>query len=166
MNVDIMVRAMIRPLAMVLLGVAFAAVHPDLAAGQQQPGLQLGVWHGWLTRGTDDSTRVLLDVEADKKHLYITMRARNSPDYGMSGVKLKDDVLTFDWYVGLNAVLQCRLSRRGGPGFDGMCIDRTPGADGKQLKVWLNMMPPDSTERGGTEWSRVERPGARERDAR
>ncbi len=130
--------------AMLAAGMALLAATAQPAAAQQHPDITLGVWHGWLVRGEDDSTRVQFDVAADKKHLYITMRARNSPDYGMSGVKLKDDVLTFDWYIGLNAVLQCRLSRRGGPTFDGLCIDRTPGEDGQQVKVWLDMSPPDS----------------------
>ncbi len=127
-------------------GALALATAPRPCAAQQHPDIALGVWHGWLVRGEDDSTRVLFDVETDRKqHLYITMRARNSPDYGMSGVKLKNDVLTFDWYVGLDAVLQCRLSRRGGPSFDGTCIDRTPGEDGQPIKVWLDMSPPDST---------------------
>ncbi len=131
--------------ALLVASVAMLAGTPRPAAAQQHPDMALGIWHGWLTQQTDDSTRVLFDVEADKKHLYITMRARNSADYGMSGVKLRDNVLTFDWYLGLNSVLQCRLSRRGGPTFDGMCIDRMPGQDGRQVRVWLNMSPPDSS---------------------
>ena len=132
------------------LAAASVLLAPPVARGQVPTNLKLGIWHGWIMPEDQDSTRVTFDVEADKKHIYVTMRSRGSADYGMSGVKLKDDVLTFDWYLGTTSPLFCRLSRHGGEGFDGSCIDRRPGADGKQLKVWMNMSPPrDSGARGG-----------------
>ncbi|HEX3928721.1 MAG TPA: hypothetical protein VHW65_12070 [Gemmatimonadales bacterium] len=116
-------------------------------SAQAPPDLKLGVWRGWIMQEGQDSVRAQFDVEADKKHLYVTMRTRGSADYGMAGVKLKNDVLTFEWYVGAGGDLYCRLSRHGGVGFDGDCIDRRPGPTGQPVKVWMNMMPPRDSGR-------------------
>ena len=60
----------------------------------------------------------------------------------MIGVKLRDNVMTFDWAIGLGSTLSCRMTRRDGRTFEGQCGDRRPGLDGKPLNVWMMMTPP------------------------
>ena len=107
-----------------------------------------GLWRGWIQMVNADSVRVTFMVETRGKDIYLTMRSRNGGDYGMGDVKLKDDVLTFTWALGVGSFLPCRLVRRDGRSFDGECNDRRPSPqDGKTLKVWMTMIPPDTTVR-------------------
>lgn len=118
------------------------AQRPDTA---QASTLQPGVWNGWLRWADDDSLRAQFLVEVKGKDIWITMRSRNNPDFGMGDIRLKDEVLTFNWALGAGTTLQCRLSRRGGPGFDGLCTDGAIGSHEKPLRVLINMRPPGGT---------------------
>ena len=127
-----------RPMAMAVVGLLLAAV-----PGRAQD-LRDGTWRGWLQQTDQDSIRVSYLVQHSGKHILITLTGRSGIQYDMSGVKLKNDVLTFDWAMGLGSFLYCRLSRRDGRTFEGTCNDRTPGATGKGIRVWL-LMTPDTT---------------------
>ncbi len=117
------------------------------AAAPAWPGLPLGTWRGWLQQPNQDSIRASFLVDADKKHIFITLSTRSGGSFDMSGVKLKDNVLTFDWALGAGSTMSCRMTRRDGKSFEGRCGDRRPGLDGKPLDLWLMMSPPgrDST---------------------
>lgn len=127
-----------RPMAMAVVGLLLAAV-----PGRAQD-LRDGTWRGWLQQTDQDSIRVSYLVQHSGKHILITLTGRSGIQYDMSGVKLKNDVLTFDWAMGFGSFLYCRLSRRDGKSFEGTCNDRTPGATGKGIRVWL-LMTPDTT---------------------
>jgi hypothetical protein len=118
-----------------------ALAHPQPASGQGMPD---GTWGGWLQQADQDSIRVSYVVQHSGKHILITLRGRSGIVYDMSGARLKNDVLTFDWAMGLGSFLYCRLSRRDGRSFEGTCNDRSPGQTGKGIRVWLMMVPPDS----------------------
>lgn len=114
-------------------------------AAQQSPGMVSGAWRGWVLRPEVDSIRATFFVDARGKHISILMRTPNNPDYGMSDVKLKDDVLTFTWAMGLGSLLSCRLSRRGGTFFDGLCLDTHLDDNGHQARLFMSMYPPRDT---------------------
>jgi hypothetical protein len=116
--------------------------HPQRAAAQ---GIADGTWRGWLQQPDQDSIRVSYVVQHSGTHILITLTGRSGINYDMSGARLRNDVLTFDWEMGLGASLYCRLTRRDGRSFEGTCNDRTPGATGKGVRVWLMMTPPDSS---------------------
>jgi len=128
-------------LAATILG-ALVFAEPEPAPGQGMPD---GTWRGWLQQADQDSIRVSYLVQHSGGHILITLTGRSGITYDMSGAKLRDDVLTFDWSVGLGAFLYCRLSRRDGRTFEGTCNDRSPGATGKGVRVWMMMTPPDSS---------------------
>lgn len=111
------------------------------ASGQD---LRDGTWRGWLQQTDQDSIRVSYLVQHSGKHILITLTGRSGIQYDMSGVKLRNDVLTFDWAMGFGSFLYCRLSRRDGRSFEGTCNDRSPGATGKGIRVWLMMTPPET----------------------
>jgi hypothetical protein len=112
----------------------------------QTPAIAPGVWRGYLMWSENDSLPVRFLVQVKGKDIWITMRSRNNPDYGMGDIKLKNEVLTFSWALGAGTFLQCRLSRRGGPSFDGLCKDSPLGSQGKPINVLISMRPPsDST---------------------
>lgn len=115
------------------------------SATAQQPAsatMVTGVWHGWVLQPDEDSLQVTFVVAQKGKNITITLRSPNNPDYDMSDVKLKDDVLTFSWVMGQGSFLLCRLSRRGGPGFDGQCQDGRLDSQGGRNRVFMNMAPP------------------------
>lgn len=115
------------------------------SATAQQPAsatMITGVWHGWVLQPDEDSLQVTFVVAQKGKNITITLRSPNNPDYDMSDVKLKDDVLTFSWVMGQGSFLLCRLSRRGGPGFDGQCQDGRLDSQGGRNRVFMNMAPP------------------------
>jgi len=120
------------------------------AAAQQAASATMvtGVWRGWVMQPDDDSLRVSFLVEQKGKNITIVLRSPNNPDYGMGDVKLKDDVLTFSWAMGQGSVLLCRLSRRGGPGFDGQCQDGRLDSQGGRNRIFMNMAPPRIGGRG------------------
>jgi hypothetical protein len=127
-------------LAGAMLG-AIVLAQPERARGQEMPD---GTWRGWLQQADQDSIRVSYFVQHSGKHILITLTGRSGIVYDMSDAKLRNDVLTFDWAMGLGAFLYCRLSRRDGRTFEGTCNDRSPGPTGKGVRVWLMMVPPDS----------------------
>lgn len=131
-----------RALLSAAIVVASALAHPRPVVAQ---GMADGVWRGWLQQLDEDSIRVSFAVQHSGRHILITLSGRSGVTYDMSGVKLKDDVLTFDWAMGLGSFLYCRISRRDGRSFEGTCDDRSPGQVGKPVKVWMLMNPPDST---------------------
>jgi len=128
-------------LAATILG-ALVFAEPEPAPGQGMPD---GTWRGWLQQADQDSIRVSYLVQHSGNHILITLTGRSGITYDMSGAKLRDDVLTFDWSVGLGAFLYCRLSRRDGRTFEGTCNDQSPGTTGKGVRVWMMMTPPDSS---------------------
>ena len=128
------------------------AVMVTASARAQQPAsasMVTGEWTGWVLQPDEDSLKVSFFVEQQGKHYTILMRAPNNPDYGMSDVKLKDDVLTFSWVMGQGSFLLCRLSRRGGPGFDGQCQDGRLDSQGGRNRIFMNMSPPRASGRRG-----------------
>ena len=127
--------------ALVCAAVIALGLHGGRAGAQQ---MRPGIWRGWLQQTDQDSIRVSFAVDHAGKHLLITLRGRGGISYDMSGAKVKDDVLTFDWAMGLGSFLYCRLTRRDGRSFEGTCNDRTPGVSGKGVAVWMMMTPPDS----------------------
>jgi hypothetical protein len=141
-----MYRAM---LALSALGIAMAV--PLHRAAAQETDMRNGTWRGWLLQPDQDSIPVSYAVSHYDKHLLITLRGRSGIVYDMSGAKVKDDVLTFDWPMGAGADLYCRLTRRDGKSFEGTCNDRSPGATGQALRVWMLMNPPrdSATSRPG-----------------
>lgn len=124
---------------------AIALAGPPPAAGQD---MRDGTWRGWLQQRDQDSIRVSFAVQHSGKDILITMSGRSGVTYDMAGVRLKNDVLTFDWSMGLGSFLYCRLSRRDGRTFEGTCNDRSPGQTGRQVRVWIMMTPPDSSRSG------------------
>jgi hypothetical protein len=117
------------------------------SAGAQVPAsatMASGVWRGWVLREDEDSLDVSFLVQQKGKKISIVLRSANNPDYGMGDVKLKDDVLTFSWAMGQGSFLLCRLSRRGGPGFDGLCQDGRLDSQGGRSRIFMNMTPPRS----------------------
>ena len=125
-----------------------AATHADRAAAQDLD-MRNGTWRGWLLQEDQDSIPVSYAVSHYDRHLIITLRGRSGITYDMSGAKVKDDILTFDWPMGFSSMLYCRLTRRDGKSFEGTCNDRSPGQTGKGIRVWMLMNPParDSTSR-------------------
>jgi hypothetical protein len=121
----------------------FALTAPQSARAQNT--LPLGLWRGWIQQPDQDSIRVSYQVQKSGKHILITLTGRSGIAYDMSDAKVKDDVLTFDWVMGLGSSLYCRLTRRDGKSFEGLCNDRTPGQTGKGVRVWMIMTPTDST---------------------
>lgn len=103
-----------------------------------------GTWHGWLQQPDQDSIRVSYAVSHSGKHILITMRGRSGIVYDMDDAKVRHNVLTFDWDLGLGSILSCRLSRRNGRDFEGVCDDRSPGDTGQPVHVWMLMTAPDS----------------------
>ncbi|HEY3934040.1 MAG TPA: hypothetical protein VGL65_05420 [Gemmatimonadales bacterium] len=103
-----------------------------------------GRWRGWLQEADEDSIRVSFAVQHTGKHILMVMSGRSGISYDMADIKVKNDVLTFDWAMGLNSFLFCRLTRRDGRSFEGTCNDRSPGETGKPVRVWMIMSPPDS----------------------
>lgn len=127
-----------------IAGMMFAVIalaHAEPATCQDMPD---GTWRGWLQQTDQDSIRVSYVVRHSGKHILITMSGRSGVAYDMSGAHVKNDVLTFDWAMGLGSFLYCRLSRRDGRSFEGTCNDRSPGQAGKPVRVWMMMTPPDS----------------------
>ena len=123
---------------------------PALATAQL-PGassISSGTWRGWILSEDADSVPASWIVQQKGKSVTIVLRSPNNPDYGMGDVKLKDDVLSFSWSMGLGSVLVCRLSRRGSPQFDGTCQDARLDSQGGRNKLLVNMTPPRSTARG------------------
>ena len=127
-------------IAILAVTLAAGATHGATA----QNSLPVGRWRGVIQQTGQDSIRVTFAVQKSGKNILITMSGRSGITYDMSGVKLKADVLTFDWYMGLNSFLYCRLSRRDGRSFEGICNDRSPGTTGP-VRVWMMMTPTDST---------------------
>ena len=128
-----------------VLLVCWLALLGGARAEAQQPAsatVVSGVWHGWVLQPDEDSLNVTFVVAQKGKNITITLRSPNNPDYDMSDVKLKDDVLTFSWVMGQGSFLLCRLSRRGGPGFDGQCQDGRLDSQGGRNRVFMNMTPP------------------------
>lgn len=119
-------------------------------ATAQATDMRDGTWRGWLMQTDQDSIQVTYAVSHYDKHLLITLRGRSGVIYDMSDAKVKDDVLTFDWPMGMSSSLYCRLTRRDGKSFEGTCNDRTPGQSGKGIRVWMLMNPParDSMQGG------------------
>ncbi|HEY4321971.1 MAG TPA: hypothetical protein VGM77_12440 [Gemmatimonadales bacterium] len=101
-----------------------------------------GRWRGWLQQPDQDSIRVSYDVQHVGKHIVITLTGRSGVTYDMAGAKVKNDVLTFDWNTGPASFLYCRLSRRDGMTFEGICNDRSPGETGSGIHLWMMMTPP------------------------
>jgi len=132
-------RAHVSGLAVAIL---MATVTPR--RGVAQNTMPLGTWRGWLQQPDQDSIRVSYLVQKSGKHLLITMTGRSGIAYDMSDAKVKNDVLTFDWVMGLGSSMYCRLTRRDGKSFEGLCNDRTPGQSGKGVRVWMMMTPTDS----------------------
>ncbi len=128
--------------------VAVMLVAAVIVTGAARPAtaqeMRPGIWRGWLQQADQDSIRVSFAVDQAGRHLLITLRGRGGITYDMSGAKVKNDVLTFDWAMGLGSFLYCRLTRRDGRSFEGTCNDRTPGATGNGVAVWMMMTPPDS----------------------
>jgi len=120
---------------------------PALAQSQAPQTVDMvnGTWRGWLLQTGEDSIRVSYDISHYNKHLLITLRGRSGITYDMSDAKVKDDVLTFDWVMGMNTNMFCRLTRRDGKSFEGTCNDHSPGPVGKPIRVWMLMNPPDSS---------------------
>ncbi len=135
----------------VLLVLSLALLVTARARAQQPASATMvtGEWTGWVLQPDEDSLKVSFVVEQQGKHYTIMMRAPNNPDYGMSDVKLKDDVLTFSWVMGQGSFLLCRLSRRGGPGFDGQCQDGRLDSQGGRNRIFMNMTPPRASGRRG-----------------
>ncbi len=125
-----------------LLGSTVAAQLPASAT------MVSGLWRGWVLQPDEDSLRVTFLIEQKGKNLTIVLRSPNNPDYGMGDIKLKDDVLTFNWAMGQGSVLLCRLSRRGSPGFDGQCQDGRLDSQGGRNRIFMNMAPPRAGGRG------------------
>lgn len=137
----------------VMLGILIAG--PCMARAQTTPApppplldMRDGTWRGWLLQKDQDSIQVTYAVSHYQKHLLITLRGRSGIMYDMADAKVKDDVLTFDWPMGAGSTIICRLTRRDGKSFEGTCSDRSPGAVGNGVRVWMLMNPPDSG-RGG-----------------
>ncbi len=125
------------------------ALVPALATAQlpATSSIASGSWRGWILSEDVDSVQATWIVQQKGKDITITLRSPNNPDYGMSDVKLKDDVLTFSWAMGQGSVLVCRLSRRGSPKFDGTCQDARLDSQGGRNKVFVTMTPPRITGR-------------------
>jgi hypothetical protein len=126
---------------------AIGVAHPP-RANAQAPDMRDGIWRGWLMQTGQDSIQVTYKVSHYDKHLLITLRGRSGVIYDMSDAKVKNDVLTFDWPMGMSSAMYCRLTRRDGASFEGTCNDRTPAeTTGKGIRVWMLMNPPaqDST---------------------
>ncbi len=121
-----------------------------------------GVWHGWVVQPDEDSLKVSFQVEQKGKKITIVLRSPNNPDYGMSDVRIKDDVLTFSWAMGQGSFLLCRLSRRGGPAFDGQCQDARLDSQGGRNRIFMNMTPP-RTRRDSLRTQPARRAGSRAR---
>ena len=134
----------------ILLAFSLALLLPAGARAQQPASATMvtGTWRGWVLRPDEDSVRVSFLVEQKGKRITIVLRSPNNPDYGMGDVKLKDDVLTFSWAMGQGSFLLCRLSRRGGTGFDGQCQDALRDSQGGRNRVFMNMVPPRAGSRG------------------
>jgi hypothetical protein len=120
-----------------------AQAAPSAPAANPQDMMD-GRWRGWLQQPDQDSIRVSYDVQHSGHHLLITLTGRSGVTYDMSGVKVRNDVLTFDWNTGPASFLYCRLSRRDGKSFEGICNDRSPGESGQGLHLWMMMTPPGS----------------------
>jgi hypothetical protein len=132
-------------LALMLAPVATTSLRAQLPPSST---IASGVWRGWMVRAEGDSVRVSYVVTQKGKSITIELHSPNNPDYGMSDVKLKDDVLTFSWALGQESVLLCRLSRRGGPGFDGICQAARRDSQGALSRLFINMDPPRTGGRG------------------
>jgi hypothetical protein len=131
----------------VVVAVAIISLPVFARAQDAEQEMMNGRWQGWIQEADQDSIRVSFAVQHADKHILITMSGRSGISYDMSGAKVKNDVLTFDWGVGLNSFLFCRLTRRDGKTFEGTCNDRSPGETGKPVRVWMIMTPPDTTSR-------------------
>ena len=121
---------------------AIALAHANRAVAQED--MRNGTWRGWLLQQDQDSVQVTYAVSHYDKHLLITLTGRSGIIYEMSDAKVKNDVLTFDWPMGLNSMMYCRLTRRDGKSFEGTCNDHSPGPVGKPLRVWMLMNPPEA----------------------
>jgi hypothetical protein len=133
-------------LAVTGIACAIALVSPHRAIAQED--MRNGTWRGWLLQQDQDSIQVTYAISHYDKHLLITLKGRSGITYDMVGAKVKDDVLTFDWPMGLSSTLFCRLTRRDGKSFEGTCNDRSPGPVGKALRVWMLMNPPETGRSG------------------
>ena len=124
---------------------ALCAIAMTLPGQSSTPNdMRNGTWRGWLLQQDQDSIQVTYAIAHYDKHLLITLRGHSGITYDMSDAKVKDDVLTFDWVMGLNSHMYCRLTRRDGKSFEGTCNDRSPGPVGKPVRVWMLMNPPDT----------------------
>ena len=128
--------------AALLVAVLAAAARGQAATDPND--LPNGVWRGWLQQAEMDSIRISMLVQHRDKHILMTMQGRSGVTYDMAGARVKNDVLTFDWALGLGSFFFCRMTRRDGKSFEGTCNDRNPGETGKPLRVWMIITPPDS----------------------
>lgn len=131
---------------------AVATAAPRTAAAQVATApfdMREGTWRGWLLQQDQDSIPVSYTVSHYDRHLIITLRGRSGILYDMADAIVKNDVLTFDWPMGANSTLYCRLTRRDGKSFEGTCNDRSPGEVGKPVRVWMLMNPPAGTGHRG-----------------
>ena len=135
------------PRAMLVWGTLGAVMVAQPArTGAQVVDMGNGIWHGWLMQTGQDSIPVSYAVSHAGKHLLITLRGRSGIIYDMSDAKVKNDVLTFDWPMGLGSSLYCRLTRRDGKSFEGTCNDRSPGQTGRGIRVWMLITPPTARD--------------------
>jgi hypothetical protein len=122
-----------------ICGLAALALPAQL---RPQADMRDGVWRGWLQQTDEDSIAVTYAISHYDKHLLITLRGRSGVTYDMSGARVKNDILTFDWPMAINSAMYCRLTRRDGKSFEGTCNDHSPGFSGKPVRVWMLMNPP------------------------
>jgi hypothetical protein len=132
---------------------AIAMTQPARSDAQAAPPIDMrnGTWRGWLMQQDQDSIQVTYAITHYDKHLLITLHGRSGVIYDMADAKVKDDVLTFDWPLGGGSFMYCRLTRRDGKSFEGTCNDRSPGATGKAIRVWMLMNPPSDSGRSGAD---------------
>ena len=116
------------------------------AHAQSENVIREGLWRGWLQEADQDSIRITMSIRRSDRHILMTLQGRSGVTYDMDGARLKDDVLTYDWPLGLGSFLYCRMTRRDGKSFEGTCNDRSPGETGKGLRVWMIIEPPDSAQ--------------------
>ncbi len=115
--------------------------------------LHTGDWPVLLVMSDVDSVRLTLTATRERDRLRLDVAAPSGLAWGLGDVREDSARIRFTWALDRPTPMACTLAYRRPDYWEGYCDDRTRGADGKFLRLFLVVGHPDAT--AGTSQSRL-----------
>ncbi len=107
--------------------------------------LRTGDWPVLLLMSDIDSVRLTLTATRERDRLRLDVAAPGGLAWGLGDVREDPARVRFTWALDRPTPMACTIAHRRPDYWEGYCDDRTRGADGRLLRIFLLVGHPDST---------------------